>query len=129
MSYLRFEDTNKGIVVYFDEVRGTSNPAHFVEKKISKRLSRGDVHTIKFEMDFVNGPSNDVVNIYIDGELAHSGTSWENYYRFDSESNPTLVSNSRTVDSLLFRTGGAAAPATLGKGFLIDNVMLSSSPN
>ena len=36
-------------------------------------------------MDFVDGPSNDVVRVYIDGVLVHTGTSWENYYRYDPE--------------------------------------------
>ena len=57
----------------------------------------------------------------MDGSLVHTGTSWEDYYR-ECESNPT-----RTVDSLLFRTGGTAAPATFGRGFLVDNLSLTSS--
>jgi hypothetical protein len=36
-------------------------------------------------MDVIDGPSNDVVKVYIDGALVHTGTSWENYYRYDSE--------------------------------------------
>ncbi len=126
MSYLRFEDQADGIHVFFDDVQGTTNPANFIETEIAT-ISRAP-HTIKFAMDFVDGPSNDVVKIYIDGVLVHSGTSWENYYRFDSESNPTLVSNSRTVDSLLFRESGSANPSNLGKGFLIDNLFTLSGP-
>jgi hypothetical protein len=125
MSYLRLEDTAAGIDVYFDDVQGTSASANFVETKVATALSRAP-HTIKFVMDFVDGPSNDVVKIYIDGTLVHTGTSWENYYRFDPESNPTLESNSRTVDSLLFRESGTAHSANAGKGFLIDNVSLMS---
>lgn len=125
MSYLRFEDQADGIHVFFDDVQGTSSPANFVETDIAT-LSRAP-HTIKFSMDFVDGPSNDVVKIYIDGALVHTGTSWENYYRFDSESNPTLANNSRTVDSLLFRESGTADPANAGKGFLVDNVVITSS--
>lgn len=125
MSYLRFEDQADGIHVFFDDVQGTSSPANFVETDIAT-ISRAP-HTIKFSMDFKDGPSNDVVKIYIDGALVHTGTSWENYYRFDSESNPTLASNSRTVDSLLFRESGTATPADAGKGFLIDNVAITSS--
>jgi Ca2+-binding RTX toxin-like protein len=123
MSYLRFDDTANGIDVYFDDVQGTANPANFVETKIAT-ISRAP-HTIKFVMDFVDGASNDVVKVYIDGALVHTGTSWENYYRFDSES--SAGNNSRTVDSLLFRESGDASPANAGKGFLIDNVSLSSS--
>lgn len=48
------------------------------------------------------------------------GTSWEDYFR-ECEGNP-----SRPVDSILFRTGGVAQAALLGKGFLIDNLTESS---
>lgn len=127
MSYLGFADTPDGIDVTFYDVQGTSNPANFVPTLVADNLSRAVTHTAKFEIDFVAGPSNDVVKIYIDGVLVHTGTTWENYYRFDDESNPTLENVSRTVDSLLFRTGGASAPATAGEGFLIDNLTLLSS--
>lgn len=127
MSYLGFADTPAGIDVTFYDVQGTSNPANFVPTLVADNLSRAVTHTAKFEIDFLAGPSNDIVKIYIDGVLVHTGTTWENYYRFDDESNPTLENISRTVDSLLFRTGGASAPATAGEGFLIDNVQLSSS--
>lgn len=127
MSFLRFEDQADGIHVIFFDVQGTTDPANFVSTDIAT-LDRAQPHTIKFVMDFVAGPSNDVVQIYIDGNLEHTGTSWENYYRFDNESNPAAPSDtSRTVDSLLFRAGGAAAPATMGAGFLVDNMQLKSS--
>lgn len=127
MSYLRFDDAASGIDVFFYDVQGTTDPANFVETKIAT-ISRTP-HTIKFVMDFVDGPSNDVVKIYIDGNLVHTGTSWENYYRFDNESNPSAPSDtSRTVDSLLFRQSGTATPANSGKGFLIDNMSLVSGP-
>ncbi len=126
MSYLRFDDQAEGIHVYFDDVTSTSDPAVWNEVDIAT-LDRTAPHTIKFVIDFVDGPSNDVVQIYIDGVLKHTGTTWENYYRFDDESNPTLADESRTVDSLLFRAGGTAAPANSGNGFLFDNVELSTS--
>jgi hypothetical protein len=137
MSYLRFDDSASGIEVYFDDVQGTvpngtngcntTVCANFIEAKIAT-ITRAP-HTIKFVMDFVDGASNDVVKIYIDGVLVKTGTSWEDYYRFDPESNPTLVSNSRTVDSLLFRESGTAHSANAGKGFLIDNFSSASSIN
>lgn len=127
MSYLGFRDDPDGIRVNFFDAQGTSNPANFVETVVATGLSRAVTHTAKFVIDFVDGPSNDVVKIYIDGVLVHTGTTWENYYRFDPESNPSLIDTSRTVDSLLFRTGGTAAPATAGLGYLIDNLSLESS--
>lgn len=114
MSYLRFEDKADGIHVFFDDYLGA-----FREDEIAV-LDRSVAHNIKFVMDFVDGPSNDIVNIYINGSLAHTGTSWEDYFRY-VENNPT-----RTVDSILFRTAGASAPATSGKGFLIDNVVVTT---
>lgn len=142
MSYLRFEDQADGIHVYFNDYRdvapigtaiypwtpSTPNPGcdvgdDFIESDIAT-LSRS-VHTFKFVMDFVDGPRNDVVKIYIDGVLKTTGTSWEDYFRF-CEGNPT-----RPVDSMLFRTGSGPPypqfPANAGKGFLIDNAVSASS--
>lgn len=128
MSWVQMVDTPAGLAVNFYDVQGTANPANFVgPTPIAGGLDRSVAHTIKLSMDFFDGPSNDVVKIYVDGTLRHTGTSWENYYIFDPESQAEGI-GSRTVDSLLFRTGGAAAPATLGKGFLIDNLTLSSGP-
>lgn len=119
MSYLRFEDAPGGINVFFDDVQGTSNPANFVETQIAANLSRSVPHTIKLTMDFADGPSNDVVNVYIDGTLVHTGTSWENYYRYDSEA--AAEQSPRIVKTVLFRQSGAATPANAGNGFLFDN--------
>lgn len=129
MSYLRFEDQADGIHVFFDDV---TDPTHAVN---GETFNESDVatltrtpHTIKLSMNFVDGPDNDVVKVYVDGNLVHTGTSWEDYYRYDTESNPTLANNSRTVDSLLFRAGGTQVSGNLGNGYLFDNVSLLSGP-
>lgn len=126
MSYLRFEDGTSGLDVYFDDVQGTSNPANFVETQIATGLSRSIPHTIKLTLDTLDGPSNDVVKVWIDGTLAQTGTSWENYYRYDSES--FAEQSPRIVKTVLFRESGSANPEDAGKGFLIDNLSLLSSP-
>lgn len=131
MSYLRFEDQADGIHVFFDDYQDLSpfggsvgDPAgcgaedNFFETDIAT-LTRTP-HTLKFVIDFADGPRNDVVKIYIDGNLEITGTSWEDYFRY-CEGNPT-----RTVDSLIFRTGGTAVPANAGNGFLVDNLNLAS---
>ena len=126
MSYLRFDDTGDtdGIHVFFDDVQGTSNPANFVETQVAT-LTRGVKHTIRFSMNLIDGPSNDVVYIYIDGFIVHTGTTWENYYLFDPESAAEGVW-SRTVDKMLFRESGTAV--TTSSGLLVDNVSLASGP-
>jgi uncharacterized protein (DUF2141 family) len=118
MSYLRFEDQANGIHVFFDDYTNHN----FNEIDIAT-LDRTVPHTVKFSMDFVNGPNNDVVKIYIDGVLKATGTSWEGYF---ADSQPTIAPP--TVDSLLFRVGGTAHPANAGKGYFIDNLTLMSGP-
>ena len=67
------------------------------------------------------GPGNDVVTIAIDGHRRITGTTWENYYRYDPEQAP-LGNLVPTIDKLLFRVSGNATPADAGHGFLVDNV-------
>ena len=126
MSYLGFSDELGGIDVIFYDTPGTGNPATFSPTTVATGLSRDTTHTAKFVIDYVDGASNDVVKIYIDGVLEHTGTTWENYFRFDSEA--SAEQSPRTTDDLIFRTGGGAAPDTAGKGFLFDNVSLMSGP-
>lgn len=124
MSYLRFEDQADGIHIFFDDVQGTTNPANFVETDIAT-VSRAP-HTIKLAMDLADGPSNDVVKVWVDGVLKITGTTWENYYRFDSEA--SAEQSPRIVKTVLFRESGTANPSDAGNGFLIDNLSLSSGP-
>ncbi len=124
MSYLRFEDGASGIDVFFDDVQGTTNPANFVETQIGTGLNRTIPHKIKLTLDTVDGPSNDVVKVWIDGVLVNTGTSWENYYRFDSEA--SAEQSPRIVKTVIFRSAGAAVSADAGKGFYFDNLTLNS---
>jgi hypothetical protein len=126
MSYLRFEDGANGLDVFFDDVQGTSDPANFVETQIASGLSRSVPHTVKLTLDTLDGPSNDVVKVWIDGNLVHTGTSWENYYRYDGES--AAEQSPRIVKTVLFRESGTANLSDLGNGFLFDNLSLASGP-
>lgn len=126
MSWVQMTDTATGLGVNFFDVQGTSDPANFVgPTTVASGLDRALPHTIKITVDFVEGPSNDIVRLYVDGELRLTGTTWENYYRFDSEADPE--GGPRTVDSILFRTGGTAVPILAGFGFLIDNLSMATS--
>ena len=126
MSYLRFADATSGIDVYFDDVQGTSTPANFVEAAIASGLSRTTAHRIELTLDTLDGPSNDVVKVWIDGVLVHTGTSWENYYRYDHEA--SAEQSPRIVKTIILQARGTADPANLGKGFLFGNFSYSSGP-
>lgn len=134
MSYVRIADTSSGLEVGFYDYRdvapfgsagnesdGCGAGDAFAFTTVATGLDRMIPHTIKVTMDTYEGPRNDVVKVFVDGVLEHTGTSWEDYFRWCE-----VTDVSRTVDSILFRTGGTAAPATAGKGFLIDNLTLRS---
>ncbi|MFS8117949.1 MAG: Ig-like domain repeat protein, partial [Microcoleus sp.] len=57
--------------------------------------------------------------------LVHVTALSNDYYRFDPEAK--AEQSTRTTDSLLFRAGGTAVPATSGSGFLFDNVNIATS--
>ncbi|MCA9366302.1 hypothetical protein KC722_01850, partial [Candidatus Kaiserbacteria bacterium] len=124
MSYLSFADGASGIDVTFYDTQGTGNPADFVPQSLGT-LDRSMPHTIKFVIDTKDGHSNDTVDIFIDGSLVYSGTTWENYYRFDSEA--VAEQSPRLLKTILFRAAGTAVPANSGEGFLIDNLSLTAS--
>lgn len=124
MSFLRLTDTAPGVLVEFADVQGTTNPATFVTTPIGT-ISRGTPHRLKLTMDTLEGPSNDVVKVFIDGVQVHTGTSWENYFRFDAGAAPENTPH--IVTRLLFRASGTAAPGTVGQGFVFDNLTLRSS--
>ena len=125
MSYLNFGDGPTGIDVTFYDTPGTSNPANFSPTIVATGLDRTVPHHIKLTMQVNDGPSNDVVQVYIDGTLVHTGTSWENYYRYDSEA--SAEQSPRIVKSVIFAARGTSVPANNGNGFLFDNLSLTSS--
>ena len=135
MSYLRFEYHASGnlVHVFFDDSNQsspcfTAGCATFTETQIAT-FAPNTVKTFTFAIHLVpstssDGSPNDVVNIYENGALIHTGTSWEGYYRYDPESGPTTPP---AISTLLFREAGSANSADLGKGYLIDNMSMSSS--
>jgi hypothetical protein len=126
MSWVQMADSPDGLDINFFDVQGASNPSNFVgPTSVASGLDRTVPHTIRITMDFVEGPSNDVVRVYVDGALKLTGTSWENYYRYDTEA---AAHNGKTplVNRILFRTGGTAAPLTTGQGFVIDSFSMKS---
>jgi len=149
MSYIRLEDDVSGLRVFFIDYQdkhpygsygsaitaaaGCGSEDDFVETMVASGLDRSKAHTAKLTMDFVDGPRNDVVKVYVDGTLRHTGTSWEDYFRWCTESGggtgTTASDQSRTVDSMIFTVRGGEGethPLNRDKGFLIDNLTYRS---
>jgi hypothetical protein len=120
MSWLQMQDTPTGLQLNFEDYQHSI--MDFVTTPIATGLDRTVPHTVKMTINFIDGASNDVVKVYLDGALIHTGTTWEDYFRDFAGGLP------HAVDSMMFRTAGTAAPANSGKGFLIDNFSSSSGP-
>jgi IPTL-CTERM motif len=120
MSWLEMQDTPTGLQLNFQDY--SHSLLNFVLTPIAIGLDRTVPHTVKISMNFIDGASNDVVKIYLDGVLIHTGTSWEDYYRDFAGGVPF------PVDSIMFRVAGTAFPENSGKGFVIDNFRSFSGP-
>ncbi len=135
-TYLRILDngTNGLDMVFNDD---------FGNHTIATGLDYGSWHHIDMDIEFVDGLidfagnpytlhpgdpgfnagdvyGNDIVKVYVDGQLAITGTSWEGY--FYGYENGKI----QAVDSLLFRVASQAN--TLDGGYYFDNVDISNSP-
>jgi hypothetical protein len=126
MSWVRVYDSPSGLGMEFSDYQYPD--AAFTYTTFATGLDRSQPHTVRITMALLDGPAdptgtaNDIVCVWVDGALMHQGTSWESYF-LNWQGFSTV-----TVDSLLFRTSGTAAPATAGKGFLIDNLTISTGP-
>ena len=86
---------------------------------IAGDLSYTEWHSVGVDLEFIEGPSNDVVRYFVNGSLVHTDTSWEEFYaNFQFALHPLGV----PVQTLLFRISSGASSDVLGKGFYIDNV-------
>jgi len=136
MSFVRMRHTATNLELEFVDVQGVDPPstptpclscANFVTTQLGT-FSPAVPHTVRLTMQFVDGPGNDIVKVFVDGALVHTGGSWEDYYTLDTESSPTPPRVSRTVDSLLVRASGSPAPDTALKGFLFDAMSVKTGP-
>ncbi len=104
---------------------GAAGCVAFRQTTIAGGLTRGDVHTVRLTLDFVEGPDNDVAQVFIDGSHRFTGESWENYYRNDPEqaAGGNVVP---LIDTVSLRMNQPAA-GTMGDGLLIDNVRVQTA--
>jgi hypothetical protein len=133
--FLSIEDNGSGIDIDFFDSQGNhpvNNPnGGFVLTTIAEGLSYTENHQIVIDITFVDGNTidvdgnvfgNDICNIYVDGELAHSGTTWESYWWTTTEG--TTPPSLRAIDTLLFRISTPGGAAAAGAGYYIDNVFV-----
>ena len=118
MSFVRFADSGSGIDLVTFDVDAAGN---FIgPQTITTGLSYTTWHKLTFEIFFVDGPTNDLVNIYLNDALIHTGTTWEDYYR---ASDPTSYPLGAPVQTLVFSAGNSPEPGNNGGGIYFDNVI------
>jgi hypothetical protein len=126
-SYLRIsDDGSSGFdLVFFDTVGN-----NFQSTTFDLDLSYTDWHTIDIETTFVDGfasgdfgdndaVGNDVTRIFVNGNLIHTGTSWESFYAFQGN-------HAEAVDLIQFSGESTVIPSQLEGGLYFDNVMVTN---
>lgn len=125
------DDGGAGLDLEFFDTVGNGFSSTFFDLD----LSRDDWHSLAIETIFIDGfasggfgdsdaVGNDIVNIYLNGTLLHTGTSWESFYA-------SAQNHAESIDSLHIQrsgdTGGTTGvPAHLGGGLYFDNIMITS---
>lgn len=134
MSWVQLVDLADGLAVVFAARADPLNPGAFQRDTIARRLDRRSAHTVRLSIDFVDGPQNDIVRLFVDGTLRHTGGSWETYYQLDGNGRGNFSAATPVVNRLMFRTGsdthrgvtGNPSPTNLGRGFLFDRVRVAT---
>ncbi|MEQ8787080.1 MAG: right-handed parallel beta-helix repeat-containing protein, partial [Pirellulaceae bacterium] len=122
--FIRIRDEGDGFDLEFFDT-GVGGFSEFQSTILDTNLSYTDWHNIVIEIQFVDGlngdgTGNDIVSVFVDGALAHTGTSWETGYDDVGTGDP------RSVDRAAFyrASSGAADPSG---GLWFDNVYVGET--
>jgi hypothetical protein len=127
--FVRIIDDGSGFDLgFFDtgDNSGTSSCSSFPFILLDLNLSYTEWHNVVIEITFVDGfgpggfgvEGNDIVNIFVDGSLVHTGTSWETCYAFVGNGSP------RGIDRLVIYQA-TDDKATSDGGLYFDNMRIS----
>jgi hypothetical protein len=84
-------------------------------------------HTLTMQLTYVNGPNNDVINIYLDGKFIGSTTTFENYRdALTGVADHDANAAANLTDRIFFRPSPNGAPQDgpggQNQGFYFDNI-------
>lgn len=127
--FVRIFDDGAGFdLTFFDTVEDGFNGT-----TLELNLGYDAWHTLGIEIVFMDGFTsgdfgdsdvigNDVVNIYVNDALVHTGTSWESFYA-------AVQDHAESVDTLMITASssgaGSVLPDQLGGGLYFDNVLVT----
>jgi hypothetical protein len=89
-------------------------------------------HNVEMRLHYVDGPNNDVIEIFLDGKLIGATTTFENYHDLDPDGYYTYTDHAAAAEdyqtnAIFFRGGDNGQPqdgsgAGLNQGFYFDNI-------
>ena len=138
MSWLQLEDKGSGFNVNFHDT-GANGAFAPTSTNIASGLSYTALHTLEMGITFVDGVNtvggqvfgNDIVNVWLNGTLIHTGTTWESYYYTNTAERNAVASGPgprlQAVDSMLFRVAGTAATGASGNGFYFEDFAIGNT--
>jgi hypothetical protein len=129
--FIYITDDGSGFdLTFFDTVEDGFNGTD-----LDLNLSYDDWHHIDIDIQFNDGFTsgtfgdsdvigNDVVNLYVDGSLVHTGTSWESFYA-------AVQDHAESISSLEFSRSDSSGvdgvvAAHLGGGLYFDNISITN---
>jgi hypothetical protein len=116
--FLAIEHRADGLAIVTSGANG--NAANWIDKTVAEGLDPTQSHTVRLRVER-NGSAaanNDVFAVQVDDGPWVKNKTFEAYYRATGEEN-------YGADTLLFRVSGPAAPESVDKGLLIDDVTIS----
>lgn len=143
-TYLKITDSGAGFDVVVNEKNTTAGVTYTseydanVQSKtltIATGLSYTATHTLETKIYFVDGIStvdghyvgNDIVEVYLNGNLIHTGSTWEALY-MGWQTSLIVPPRKQAVDALQFRTEKPSQTANAGQGFYFSRVVVTNPP-
>ena len=104
-------------------------------RELTSGLSNG-WHDVELRLQYKDGPNNDVIQIWVDGNLIGTTTTFENYHDFDPNNEfPNYADHKAAAEDyqtnrIFFRGGDNGQPqdgnGPLNKGFYFDDIPTAS---
>ena len=93
-------------------------------------IDQSVTYHLEMRLTYLDGPHNDRIDIYLDGNLIGSTTTFENFRDFHLGQDHDTAAGANLTDRVLFRTGNAPGvisdgPGPENQGFNIDNLTTS----
>ncbi|MBR0850306.1 cadherin-like domain-containing protein [Bradyrhizobium diazoefficiens] len=140
-NFLVVENTANGLRIAVSEPDLAGNfsgdgtdPAPNDWRELVSGVDASSSHTIEMRLDYVDGQNNDVIGVYLDGQLIGETTTFENYH--DAVNGVTTLAGhiaqaqANETDRVIFRENNNGAPQDgsgtgNNQGFYIDNLTTS----